>query len=256
MVPETCGDSFEFSISAIKIGETWKSTQKKRHILSDRLIVGAASSLSMPSVLEIGASSGSTSMELLDSLGNNYGHYYVTDLYFELRCVTRDGVTYLYHPNTGECIMRVTDRFLIYNEVGNALFPQGMIANRLIKRAPQISAIDTSTVNFLHPELRRRIASDTRIIATTHNVLEPWPHELLDIVKVANVLNRLYFSDEQIMKALMSLKVSMKPEGKLVITDNREVEMASMFCRNRDGKFALETEINGGTEIADLVKRC
>jgi len=254
--PDSEPDSFECCISSIKIDSTWKSTRKQRQILSDRLIVEAASSMSMPTVLEIGASSGSTSMELLDSLGDNFTRYYVTDVFFDLKCVTRNGVTYFYHPLTGECIMRVTDRFLVYKDVRNAIFPLGMIANRLITNAPHIGATDTTILNFLHPELRLRIASDARIIVTAHNIHDPWAHEMLDIVKVANVFNRLYFSDAEILNALTNLKTALKSSGKLVITDNRDIEMVSMFYMSEAGSFVLEKEINGGTSIAELVKRC
>lgn len=250
------GDDFEHCISTIKVENTWKSTQKRRHVLSDRLIVDLASSLPPPSILEIGASAGSSSLDLIDSLGNNIDRYYVTDLFFHLKCTTRGNASYFYHPLTNECILRVNDLFLIYNDVQGAFFPLGLIAGRLVAHAPQIDSIDAAKVDLLHPSLRRRAASDPRIIVTEYNVLTSWPYEPVDLIKIANVLNRVYFSDAAILKALANLKTALKTHGRLVITDNRKMEMVSLFSKDQRGMLVLEKEVNGGTDISDLVYRC
>jgi len=255
LLPDSCVDSFDRSITAIKIGDTWKSTQKRRHILSDRLIAEATSSLTRPSFLEIGASAGTTSLELLDIIGDNYDRFYVTDLSFDLKCTKLGNVTYFHHPLTEQCIMRVTDQFLMYEDVEGAVFPLGWIAARMLARAPRIGSANATTVNLLHPKLRQRAFVDPRIVVKEYNVFEPWPSELADIVKVANVLNRLYFSDAEILKALANLKMAMKSDGKLLITDNREIEKVSIFSKDSAGMLVLEKEVNGGTEIADLVER-
>jgi SAM-dependent methyltransferase len=253
--PDLCRDSFEDSISAIQIGSTWKSTRRRRHPLTDQLITAFMSSVPNPSVLDVGVSAGSSALDLLDRLGDNFGRYYVTDLSFRLRSVTADHVTYFYHPHTGQCIMCVTDWFLTYEEVEGAFFPLGVIAGRRIAKAPRIDTAHEVTVSLLHPGLKQRAGIDRRIVVREYNVFEPWPLGRVDIIKVANVLNRVYFRDEDILRALGNLRNALKPNGRLMITDNREVERVSTFSRNQIGSLVPEVEINGGTDIADLAGR-
>ena len=187
--------------------------------------------------------------------GDNYGRFYVTDLSFDLKYMERRYVTFLYHPLTDQCIMRITDRFLMYEDVEGAIFPLGWVAVRMLALAPQIESANATTVDCLHPKLRQRALADPRIIVKEYNIFEPWPHELVDIVKVANVLNRAYFSEAEIFGALSNLKNAMKPDGRLLITDNRDIEKVSMFSKDSAGMLVLENEVNGGTEIADIVAR-
>lgn len=213
----------------------------------------ATSSLDRPTIAEIGASTGVTSLDLLSRLEGNYGRYYVTDLFFNLEYAALGDVTYFYNPITHECIMRVTDGFLIYKDVQGAFFPLGFLAARILACAPRRQLTEATTVNLLHPKLRQRVLADPRIVVKEYNVLEPWPYELVDIVKVANVLNRLYFSDAEISVATENLKSAMKPHGKLVITDNRTIEKVSMFSKSSAGRLVLEKKVNGGTEVANII---
>lgn len=253
LMPDLGEDDFEHSISAIKIGDTWKSTRKQRHVLSDKMIFELVNSRERPSFLEVGASSGSTTLDLLDRLGDNFERYYVTDISFEMVSVKQDGATYLYHPISGRCIMRVTDRFLMYEDVEKALFPFGRIVRKKIADAPPSDSLNHTTINLLHPVLSDLIASDPRIVVKKYNILEPWPHDRVDVVKVANVLNREYFSTDEIRKILENVKKALKKNGRLVITDNRDIEMASMYSVDSDGRYAVQNEINGGTAISDIV---
>lgn len=255
LTPSTCVDYFEDCITAIKIGDTWKSTQKRRHLESDQLIVEATKRLDYPSFLEIGASAGSTSIELLDSLGDNYSRFYVTDLFFNLKCAKQGKITYFYHPLNNQCIMCVTDHVLMYEDVADAVPPFGWIAKYLIEQALPIDSTDSTLVSLLHPRLREHANGNPKIVVIEHNVFKPWAHESVDVVKVANVLNRLYFTDDEILKALIHLKNALNSKGLLLVTDNREDEKVSIFSKNTTGKYVIEEEINGGTDIADIVVR-
>ena len=253
LIPDLRQDDFEHSISAIKIGDTWKSTRKQRHVLSDKMILEFVNSRKRPSFLEVGASSGSTSLDLLDQLGGNYERYYVTDLSFEIVSVKQKGVTYLYHPVSGQCIMRVTDRFLMYEDVEKALFHFGWIVSKKIADAPPSDSLNHTTINLLHPVLRDLIVSDPRIVVKRHDILEPWPYDTVDVVKVANVLNREYFSTDEIRAILENVKKALKKNGRLIVIDNRDKEMASMYSVDSDGQYVVQNEINGGTAISDII---
>ena len=89
-----------------------------------------------------------------------------------------------------------------------------------------------------------------------YDILSAWPNEPVDIIKVANVLNPCSFADEEIQMAITNLRNALKIGGKLMITDNRDVEQVSMFSKSKAEKLVLEKELNGGTEIEKLVTEC
>lgn len=246
--------SFEDSISAIKIDTTWKTIRKKRHLLTDQLISEEASCIQKPSILEVGASSGSTSLDLLDRLSGSYKQYFVTDLFFTIPYKIKDNVTYFYHPLTKHCIMRASDWYIVYEDVQAAFFPLGLIARKLLACAPQYDPNDSLCASMLHPELKSIIDSDSRIVVKEYDIFDAWPDEMIDIIKVANVLNRTYFSDEKIRLVIVNLKNALKIGGKLIITDNRDVEKVSIFSKTIAERLILERELNGGSDISFLVK--
>jgi len=247
---------FEDSVSSIKIDTTWKFTRKGRQPLTDQLIIELTLKVPNMSILEVGASSGSTSLELLNHLAGSYKQYFITDRFFTIPFQVDNGATYFYHPLKKHCIMRVSDRWLIYEDVQNALVPLGAIARRLLAIAPQYNAADCHHASMLHPHLKRRIESDSKIIVMEYDILRAWPNEPVDIIKAANVLNKCYFSDSEIKMAITNLRNALKIGGKLLITDNRSVEKVSMLYKSKDGSLVLEKQLNGGTEIENLVSEC
>ena len=49
----------------------------------------------------------------------------------------------------------------------------------------------------------------------------------MDLLLAANLLNRIYFSDAAIGKALENMFRTLNDEGRLVIIDNRRIEKAN-----------------------------
>jgi hypothetical protein len=252
--PNINSDSFEGSISSIKIDSTWKSTTRRRHPLTDSIIIELTSCFKNLSILEVGSSSGSASLELLDRLAGIYKQYYFTDLFFTIPYKTQDNATYFYHPKDKHCIIIVTDCFIVYEDIQDAIFPLGFLANRILSFAPKFDPVNISYASMLHPELKRRAEYDPKIIVMEYDIFNVWSNEMVDIIKIANVLNRLYFSDEEIKIAIANLKNIIKVGGKLIITDNRDVEKVSMFFKTQEGKLIIEKELNGGTDISFIVK--
>ena len=247
-------DSFNESISSIKIDSTWKSTSRRRHCLTDQLITELAVGYPNLTVLEIGASSGSTSLDLLNRLDGDYTLYYVTDLFFDIPCQIKGKFTYFYHPLMKHCIMCVSDMYTVYDDLQNAIFPLGVVANHILARAPKYDSTKSFFASMLHPDLKQLAVDDSRIVFEQYDIFDVWENEPVDIVKVANVLNRAYFCNEKIRLAITNLKRAVKPDGCLIITDNRDIEKVSVFFHAAKGKFVLERELNGGADVSEIVK--
>jgi SAM-dependent methyltransferase len=216
------------------------------------MILNAIAGIDTPYILDIGASSGSTSLDLLELLGDRIGKCWITDLFFHLYVMRKGGATYFFHPLTLHCIMRVTDRLLVYEDTTNAVPPFGWLARILISQAPVFDLEVARRVSMIHPLLRKRVEEEGVVICE-HDVFDDWMDEKMDVVKVANVLNRQYFNDSMIKIALEKLKHVLKPGGHLIIVDNRKLEKASLFGLNEGGTFELRGEVNGGCEIKNLV---
>ena len=246
---------YERSVSAIKTGKVWRSTRKQRHPLTDALIVERTSRLPRCSVLDVGASSGVTSLDLLKRLGARCEHYYVTDVSFDLAYVVQGKTTYLYEPAVERCILGATDWFIVYSDTDGAISPLGSIATRMLSRAPRVAAECQATVSLLHPELRVFAERDSRVRIVRHDVLTPWTRGPVDVVKAANILNRTYFSDREISQALAHLTAALESKGTLVITENRDVEKVSIFAKGAAGGLELKDTVNGGSDITELACR-
>jgi hypothetical protein len=210
--------------------------------ITDEIICG----LAPQSVLDVGVSTGITSLDLIDRLAS-FSKFYCTDLFFSIPYERVGDVTYFYHPKTKHCIIRATDAAITYLRGYDALPLINGIAKWMLSRAPQYSA-DMRSAPLLHPTLASRLTSDRRLVAKEYNVFQEWDGEKVDVVKVANVLNREYFSHAEIRAALANLMKALKPEGKLIATDNKDVEKVSVFS-----KSGLESEVNGGSGVSRVI---
>lgn len=254
--PMTCKTPFEDAISSIKLDSTWKHTYTNRQPLTDQLIMGFMMCASNTSLLEVGISSGSTSMDLLNQLPETFNYYYLTDRFVTIPFQCNNHITYFYHPIQNHCIMRISNWCIVYEDVEKAIAPFGTLAQLLLLRSPPYNESTCQRASMIHPKLQQRIKSDSRIILMEYDIFNPWPSTLVDVIKAANVLNRVYFTDNAIQKAIVNLKNALKTGGRLIITDNRKSEQVSVFRKTIEGNFILEKEINGGTEINEIVARC
>jgi hypothetical protein len=89
-------------------------------------------------------------------------------------------------------------------------------------------------------------------VIRAHDVFEPWTDRKPTVIKIANLLNRAYFSDERIRSAVANLWRALEPDGLLLVIDNRDVEQSSLFERTGDG-FRLLARVRGGTDVEGLV---
>lgn len=77
---------------------------------------------------------------------------------------------------------------------------------------------------------------------------------LFDVVRVTNLLNYSYFSKAKLKLAIFNINKISKENCIVLInrTTNKKKNTASLF-RKKNGKFELLEDINGGSEIKDLM---
>jgi hypothetical protein len=240
---------FSRAVSVLKFGTTFKTTKPGRQPLADAL-VAARFAGERPSILDIGASDGSTSLDLIRRLGTGFERYYVTDYNIALEYAVDDDTTF-FRSTAGENILAVTDRFVIYADTADALPPLGWFSTRILSRARALST--WTQVQLVQPELQRLAADDSRIEVRRYDVLQPWSGPPLDLVKVANVLNDAYFTPSEIRQAVRVQMNNLRENGILLVIDNRDDERISMFQRRGDRLELVETVHGGAAASAHVV---
>ena len=78
-----------------------------------------------------------------------------------------------------------------------------------------------------------------------------------DVIRAANILNRVYFSESNLRKIISNLAEQLKPGGLLVVskTDEGGTNHASIVVKE-ENRFTLLEDLNGGSEIRDLILSC
>jgi hypothetical protein len=111
-------------------------------------------------------------------------------------------------------------------------------------------------VLLLGPEARQLMRRDARVSTRVHDVFEPWPSPAPSVIKVANLLRRLYFSDDDIRRALTALLESLDEGGHLLVVDNPRIAGIAVragLYRREGGRFVQVARTPDEPEIADLL---
>jgi hypothetical protein len=244
-------EAFRAAMAVLRVGETFKITWANRHPESDSLLLNNVD-LTSATIVDIGASDGSTSLDLIRRLPT-FKSYVVADLYLDIYARSALGHT-LFYDADGQCILAFGSRSVAWPNLSRLVrllyWPVVVAASRHPERNRKIK--------LLNPALRSLMQTDPRITCQVHDVFQCWPGDRPDVIKVANLLRRVYFSDEAICRGLDALLASLPDGGHLLLVDNPYIKgissRAGLYCR-QDGRFvavALTEEI---PEINDLVLR-
>jgi hypothetical protein len=244
--------SVEFSaaISALQFGVTFKTTFPGRQRNSNAYLLAAYRG-SKPTILDVGASDGSTSLDLIRVLDGNFNRYFVTDLNISASCGTDYRKNVYFRDASGDCILRASKRFIVYSNVAGARAPLPFIARRLISRAQRVT--NWRELLLIQPELLRVAAADSRIVITRYDMFSPWSGPAPDVIKIANLLNRKYFSEDEMRGALQVQCSHLAIGGRLLlVSEDDGIEKFSVFRKNATG-MRLEHTHAGGAKAAPYV---
>src|SRR5579862_1288722 len=100
------------------------------------------------------------------------------------------------------------------------------------------------------------LGNNPRVALLEGNLLErvTLPNNL-HIVRAANILNRSYFSEDELLSILNNLRSTLCSGGILIVcrTDDSGRTDGTVFRLSKDGLFEIIERINGGSEIESLV---
>ncbi len=242
---------FREAMTSIYVGGTIKITGAERHPETDQLLVDHVD-LREAHIVDIGGSDGSTALDLVRQLDGAFASYTIADLYLRLRAVRVGRRTALF-TDDDSCVLVVGPRAMAWPQLSRAV----AVAYRRAVSRRRAHLAEACVVTLLNPDVRRAMEQDPRITATVHDIFEPWPGQAPDVIKVANLLRRLYFADDDLLRALHVLHDSLPEGGHLMIVDNPRIPdtppRAGIWRRR--GEALAEVARIGEPEIADLVER-
>jgi hypothetical protein len=244
-------EDFRVAMSAIHVGDTIKITGSNRHPAADDLLLENVD-ISGATIVDIGASDGSTSVDLIRKL-DGFAQYIIADLFFEID-VIQVGRHSIFLDNDGNWILIVGPRSLAW-PAHSALVR--FVFGRLERRARR-PGMPVTPALLLNPAARDLVRRDKRISYRVHDIFTPWDGPAPTVVKVANLLRRLYFSDEVISSALHTLLGGLAEGAYLLVVDNSRIPgmgpRAGLYRRD-GGRFTRVAETPERPEIVDLVEK-
>jgi hypothetical protein len=243
---------FTKCVSTFRVGNTWKTTSSLRHFYSDQKFCELVDIINKPFILDVGVSDGITSLELIEKLNDKFAGYFVTDLYFDMYYSQYQDSVYIYEPITHDCIMKISDKVIVYFQERNILPFINSFIEKVYAKVPAFDSKHFKKASFCQPDLISLSENDKRIIVKNYNVMESWDFQAVDIIKAANVLNPGYFSKSQMKTAVLNLKKALKEDGYLLVVDNREMEKWSLFMK-QDDNFVLTENFKGGSDVEFMV---
>lgn len=216
---------FSEGMSSLKVGGTFKTTSSGRTSLADREIERRLGEFKAPRLLEIGVSDGSSATNLIGK--NVFSHVILSDRF---NCFhARRSVFGTLFLDSDKHLLGV--KFLCFY----ISFPSDRAMDHAgFDRIETINPILPETYNI--PSIRR------------FDLFCDELDEKVQVIKCANILNKAYFSPQQIRQALENLKKSLTEGGLLMVSHNNEKysEGEALFLlRKENGTLRLIHELNG-----------
>jgi len=247
-------EKFSKAMKSFKIGRVNKNTRSERHSETQFFLKEwGKNTHQAPIILDIGASDGVTSLELMETINNSFKKYYVTDYNIKCSYLFYKGYTYFFNQSDN-CFLIASNKFVFYP--ANKWFFDLLFKNKIkkIKKMPRRELL------MINKNLQKKSKADPRIEIMPYNVFEKWPKEKADIVIVGNLLHEVYFTEAEIKKGIMNCYNAMAENAILIIIRNVdtksgiEIEKSTMYQKNNTtNKLDKIYEINGGVEINDFL---
>jgi hypothetical protein len=236
--------------SLLRIDNTFKTTSFNRMVkINKKLIKYIKKSFSKKVMIcDFGVSSGQSTLELYNDLNRNKIQYiYGFDKQIYLKIYKIKKLILLYSLRN-ELLMIEYDKhclryryYLIFKKI-----------EKLVFNLLEFLNIKYEKSNVLMPNLKK--IDKCKFFEQNIFNIEKRYHNLFDVVRVSNLLNYAYFSEDKLRIAISNIKKISKEKSIILInrTTRNNKDLASFFIKKKD-KFYLLEDINGGPEIKKLM---
>lgn len=239
---------------------TYKTTYPDRMPDVDAAVVDALQPRGRVRLLDVGVSSGVTTLELAQALEARGITPEVVAVDLSVAAYLRRvaGIDLLCDPNGH--VLQIAGPFVAR---GRPHDPERSVVRGILQRvfesaerviAGPSGARRGTPVQLVSPRLLRRPG----VAVVEHDLTAPraeWA-DGFDVVRAANVLNQDYFSDATLRGMLAHLLTYVRERGLLVLCrthDDTRTNHATIYRREEDGVFAPVTRIGRGSELEALM---
>jgi hypothetical protein len=122
------------------------------------------------------------------------------------------------------------------------------------ERAPWI----VQSISLIHPTARRLAAEDSRFEVQVHSVFTPLP-QACHVIRTMNIFNPGYFDEARLRSGAACVFDSLCEGGIWVLgrttEETRPPRNAVSIFQKSGGSFRLLQQLNGGSDIEELVRR-
>ncbi|MBI9080010.1 MAG: hypothetical protein JEY79_09765 [Pseudodesulfovibrio sp.] len=233
---EELGRLFALGTSSLKIGKIFKTTGLERTNMADDLLLKIAQEKSKPSLMEIGVSDGSSALGLLIR-SDVFGRVVLTDRFSRF---------YVRKIPFGKVFLDAEERLYGVKLLCFFVF----LSPRTVSNVSEYVVIEV-----VNPILREKYGIKA---ITRFNMFEDVLDEPVDIIKCANILNKAYFSDEEIHAAVKNICRSLNDGGSIVVTQNNEqyVDGEAGFILRKEGDGVILKEAFNEHYLVNLFSKC
>lgn len=241
-------EEYSDSVSYFRLGTTNKTTFKRRHVLSDQAILNNLELSRDKIFLDIGASDGITSLDMIKNLNHDFEHYFITDYNLHVGYKNVHGWHFFFDIKTRECIL-ASNQYLFLRPLAIAKLKKLGVCKNIF------SYRDIKVVTLVNPQIYN--CDDYiqgKITILEYDIMQMWAGVRPNVIKIANVLNRVYFSDHDIKKALANSFKVLTERGLLALIHNiQKLETCTLIRKVDDYTIEIVKHINGGVEIHNLL---
>jgi len=253
----------EFSafVSSIRIGPFWKLTYPDRLGETNRVLCARLRELAPDKVdlLDLGGSDGITTQDLVEHLRaalNVKVNACMVDLYCYLLRFARAGVVEYRMTDGSPVMVRVGPLAIQLSSVSRTRNPISRTLGKfyLGRKNFRESMPQTASFSLVNP----RVTADAGIEVLEWSALARKPELVnrLNVCRASNILNRDYFSADQMRCAAGHLHAYLVEGGLLIVSRNRltthEVEEGAIWRKEGD-RFQLLEEFGGGSEAGEVI---
>jgi hypothetical protein len=271
---ENVSESDEFAFfSSLKLptGVT-KTTDRNRMRDVDEWLAGFIDTGEFHEILDVGISSGVTTVELAELLDQRRVKYRLTGLDSDLtaylvtfgkdRSVLLDKTGNPIHfeiDGRGFGYVRGTNPRHFYDRAVLRLQTEFLLRARLKSRlGPAAQKWDRNGTSIRKIELVcRKVKENPSIDLLEESIFAEGNGRKYSVIRAANILNRSYFTDSRLADAVGKLGKRLKPGGLFLVcrTAFQGPNNATAFRLGADGGFAVAGRFGSGSEIEDVVTR-
>lgn len=223
------------AISKVRIGRTFKTSAQGRLTLTLEYLKSLRTN--WDTILDIGASDGSASLALIESLACN--KYILADKNLVLQLAVNGNKSALY-DNDGHLHMLEWNGFLFYTDPFKAWKSP---LERIVTSLPAliVKPVNAKKIICINPQVK----TYPHVEAVEHDITKSWPGKKASLVIVANLLNKFHGNKSFMQSAFGSLCEAMEEGAILVIAENTDCERATFYTK-KGGLIAIH-RINGGS---------